>query len=144
MSTWMGLSLVSIFLALSGLHFYWGFGGTYGLSAAVPQAEDGTPLIKPGVWSCFLVGLGLLSMGAFVLIKLGWFDLNVPVWILRYGLTGIGFLFIVRAIGDFKIVGFFANHKTLKSTPFARMDKKYYSPLCVLISLLAWGLELLG
>ncbi len=40
-------------------------------------------------------------------------------------------LFLMRAVGDFNAVGFF---KKIRSTAFAAYDTKYFSPLCVYLS----------
>jgi hypothetical protein len=63
-------------------------------------------------------------------------DLDLPVWldILRkYGIWAIIVIFLVRAIGDFRYVGFF---KKYRNTKFGKNDTKYYSPLCLLIGIL--------
>ena len=55
--------------------------------------------------------------------------------ILIYGNLAIGIVMLVRAVGDFKYVGFF---KKIEGTIFAQNDTRYYSPLCLLISLNAF------
>jgi hypothetical protein len=42
-------------------------------------------------------------------------------------------LFILRAIGDFKYLGFF---KKIKNTKFGQNDTKYFAPLCLIIGIL--------
>jgi hypothetical protein len=44
-------------------------------------------------------------------------------------------LFFIRAIGDFKLIGLF---KRIHDTGFAWWDTRVYSPLCLLISILAF------
>ncbi|MEJ7692425.1 DUF3995 domain-containing protein [Daejeonella sp.] len=126
----VSLILFSIFLGLSLLHFYWGTGRKGGFSASLPSREDGTLVLNPKIIDCFIVGTGLLAFAVFSLTRGGLLYLEVPNWILEYGLSIIAFVFAVRAFGDFKYVGFF---KTIKNTTFGRMDTKYYSPLCLLI-----------
>ncbi|TKI67695.1 DUF3995 domain-containing protein [Lysinibacillus mangiferihumi] len=48
------------------------------------------------------------------------------------GCTVCAVIFLIRAIGDFKYVGFF---KKIKHSQFARNDTWLYSPLCLFISL---------
>ena len=43
-------------------------------------------------------------------------------------------VFALRAVGDFRCVGFF---KRVKDTPFAVWDSRLFSPLCGILSLLA-------
>jgi catechol 2,3-dioxygenase-like lactoylglutathione lyase family enzyme len=41
-------------------------------------------------------------------------------------------VFLLRAVGDFRLVGFF---KRVRGTPFARWDTRLFSPLCVALGL---------
>ena len=43
-------------------------------------------------------------------------------------------LFFLRAIGEFRYVGFF---KRVRDTAFAKADTRFYSPLCVFIAVLS-------
>ncbi|MBK7465824.1 MAG: DUF3995 domain-containing protein [Saprospiraceae bacterium] len=55
-------------------------------------------------------------------------------FLMKYSLSFIAILFIVRAIGDFQYVGFF---KKIKHSLFAEYDTNYFSPLCLIIGILA-------
>ncbi|MBF7092491.1 DUF3995 domain-containing protein [Flavobacterium sp. ALJ2] len=139
MQTTIGLILVLIFIFLAGIHIYWGFGGKWGNDAAIPTTENNEKVINPKLKECMVVAIGLLSLSVIVLIKSKIIIVNLPSWLQEYGLWIITILFMVRAIGEFKYVGFF---KKVKTTKFAQMDTKYFSPLCLLISLLATTLAL--
>jgi hypothetical protein len=52
----------------------------------------------------------------------------------RYGSWFIPVVFLLRAVGEFRYVGFF---KKIKNTSFAKMDSQYYSPLCLAVGVLA-------
>jgi hypothetical protein len=134
-----------IFLAISGLHFYWAIGAILGKKmvgalAVLPEME-GKPLFVPGAFATFIVAFGLFlfakisSFGLIDVISFKYFSPIIP-----YGNLAIFLIFMLRAIGDFRYVGFFKKNKTSK---FAINDSKYYSPLCLLISILAfiiyWG-----
>lgn len=80
-----------------------------------------------------MVAIGLLVFGLFVLQKGGLLNFTIPAWLDTYGLWIMAGIFIVRAIGDFKYVGFF---KRIKHTTFGQMDTKYYSPVCLIIGIL--------
>ncbi len=134
-----GIFLSFIFLFLSGLHFYWGLGGKWGVNAAIPTKENTEKVLTPKLFDCFAVAFGLLGFGIFVLIKSELILYELPAWLAHYGLWAISFLFILRAIGEFKYVGFF---KKIRTTLFAQMDTKYYSPLCLLIGFLGILIEL--
>ncbi len=123
------------------IHFYWGFGGKTALLSTIPTDQNNKPIIKPGPVDCFIVALGLLAFAVFILIKAGTIPVHLPNWLFNYGLWAISVLFLARAVGDFKYVGIF---KKIKMTKFAQMDSKYYSPLCLFLSLLGIILELIS
>ncbi len=133
------LSLV--FFSLAVIHVYWGFGGKSGSAASIPTKENDKPVIKPGAIDCFVVAIALLSFGIFTLVKAGVILFALPTWLLDYGLWVIAAIFLLRAIGEFKYVGFF---KKIKTTQFGELDTKYYSPLCLVIGGLSIILELIN
>ena len=138
----IAIILIAIFLFLSGLHVYWGFGGKWGNGAVIPTKDDNTKVMIPGPLPTFIVALGLLSFGAVVFLSITELDFKT-VFLLEivhnYGLWVIASIFILRAIGDFNYVGFF---KKNKKTKFGFNDTKYYSPLCLTIGILTLILEL--
>ena len=85
----------------------------------------------PSVFATLTVAFGLLVMSLLHLEKVQIISLPIPAWINTYGLKIIAGIFLLRAIGDFRYVGFF---KKTKATKFADLDTKYYSPLCILLS----------
>ncbi|MGX1929522.1 DUF3995 domain-containing protein [Flagellimonas sp. 2504JD4-2] len=129
------LSIVLITLAL--LHFFWALFGIKEPEAVVPTAEGSNKVKTPGKLMAVLVGIILLGF-AFVFINKVANYVNYP-W-LKYVSFGIGVVFIVRALGDFKYVGFF---KTAKNSKFSALDTRYYSPLCLLMGILVLLLELM-
>jgi hypothetical protein len=134
-------SLLSvIFFSLALIHIYWAFGGKGGSAATVPTKANNKLIIKPGLFDCLVVALALLSFGAFVLIKAGILLFGLPAWLMNSGLWVIASLFLLRAIGEFKYIGFF---KKIKNTKFGQMDTRYYSPLSLLIGVLGIVFELL-
>jgi hypothetical protein len=119
-----------IFLIIAGFHFYWAFGGKFGSQAVVPAIE-GKSVFQPSVLATIIVALAML-VGAF----LSWTPNDkTDDKILIYGNLAIGIVFFIRAIGDFKYVGFF---KKIKGTLFAENDSRYYSPLCLVVSGIAF------
>lgn len=129
----IGWTLILVFLFLSFVHFYWGLGGKWGSTAVIPITEKGEKTFNPGLVACFLVGFALLAVAAFIVIKLGYYALPLPKFILNYGLLLLASVFLLRTIGDFKYVGLF---KRIKNTAFAENDTRFFSPLCVCIALL--------
>lgn len=142
MTTIIVIILITIFLFLSGLHIYWGFGGKWGNGAVIPTKNDNIKVMMPGIVPTFIVALGLLGFGLVVSMNVVELDFKLPVWldvVNKYGLWLIASIFILRAIGEFNYVGFF---KKYKQTKFGQNDTKYYSPLCLTIGILTLILEL--
>ena len=132
--------LCAVLAALALLHFYWAVGGRLALQGAVPSA-DGRPLFEPGPWASLAVGVALASAAVLCALRGGLVALEVPPALLRLGTLALVLTFAARAIGDFRYVGFF---KRVRGTAFARRDSLLYSPLCVLIAVLAAALAALA
>jgi hypothetical protein len=124
-----------ILLAISGIHFFWAFGGRWGADAAIPTSQDGKKVLSPDIFATLVVAFGILAMALLHLEKVQNLSLPIPAWINAYGLKIIAGIFLLRAIGDFRYVGFF---KKIKETKFADLDTKYYSPLCLVLSINAF------
>lgn len=140
MKTAIAILLFIVFLFLSLLHFYWSFGGRWGVKGVFPTRDDSIPTKNPGPIPTFIVALGLLGFGFIVLSKYKVINVSMPAWLAQFGPWIIAVIFIVRAIGDFNYIGFF---KKYKQTKFGQNDTKYYSPLSLAIGILLLILELL-
>ncbi|MFM2363103.1 MAG: hypothetical protein RLZZ316_2005 [Bacteroidota bacterium] len=133
MTTLLSVTLFFVFLFLSLLHMYWGLGGRWGSAAVIPVKENGTAHFKPGKLPTFIVAMALLAIGVYYLITVKLIPIRLPAWLQQYGLWLLAGIFLLRAIGDFYYVGFF---KKIRHTAFGKNDTLYYSPLCLVISLL--------
>ena len=122
------LALVLVFLG--AIHFYWAFGGRWGFENALPTDKEGRRVLNPKKFDCAIVGAGLSLFALFYLVKANVLIVVLPNWIGNYAGWIIAAIFLVRAIGDFKYIGFF---KKVKKTKFATYDSKYYSPLTFLL-----------
>lgn len=123
-----------LFLSLSALHVYWALGGKWGLSVSIPKHPEGDQTFHPGIVSTLIVALGLAGFAAITFANSAFIHLPFEPATIRYATYGIAGIFILRAIGDGKYVGF---TKRVKHTDFASYDDKYFSPLCVGISVLS-------
>lgn len=120
---------IAIFIFLSVLHVYWAIGGRWGTKAVIPADSNGRPLFKPSGAGTVTVAIILFL---FAVLDLAYIDTSLPV--LKYlpqGILLVGILFLARAIGDFRYIGFSKRHKR---GAFAKMDYIFYSPLCLFIS----------
>jgi hypothetical protein len=157
---WLTTLVVTTLLLICAMHVYWAAGGRMGSYAAVPDWPQAPRLVTPdpsaeahatpnsspgpaaaraftpGPGMTLLVALALAVAAALVAWR-GGFILPVS----RHGLlsaaiVAMALIFLARAVGDFRLVGFF---KDDCPSLFARMDTWLYSPLCVALgtSLLA-------
>src|ERR1700755_1118833 len=128
----LGILLAVIFAVISLFHLYWAAGGAFGSSVAVPTvaapSRGYTRVFKPSAGGTILVALAFLLAIAVVLGRLGFLGDNIPHRIYRWGTWAIALIFFLRAIGEFRLVGFF---KRVSDTPFAHWDTWLFSPLCL-------------
>jgi len=129
----LSILLSTIFFILGIIHLNWVVGGKFGFAESLPTKETGERVLNPKKIDSAIVGIGLITFGMFYLLKADLIDFNQPVWILKYGSWIIPSIFILRAIGEFKYIGFF---KKVKKTEFGKLDTKFFSPLCLTIGIL--------
>ena len=123
--------LAVVFLGLSGLHVYWALKGTAGASTAIPEV-GGKPLFVPRRAGTLAVAV-LLAACAVVAVLLGVNEMSPNVLTaLRIAAGAIGAGLVLRAIGEFRYVGFF---KRVRGSAFAGYDTLLYSPFCLLAGL---------
>ncbi|MFI5181915.1 MAG: DUF3995 domain-containing protein [Thermoanaerobaculia bacterium] len=123
--------LASTLVFLGGLHVYWALGGRWGKAAAIPQV-GGQPAFTPSRLMTLLVALALFG-AAFIAVIRGYFLLSsFPGSPAHWTCIALGLLFLLRAIGEFRLVGFF---KRVRGTPFATLDTRLFSPLSLLIAI---------
>lgn len=124
-----------VFLSLAAIHIYWLFGGQWALNATVPTDSNGRKLFRPGKLATLAVALGLTFFAMLNMAFAGWIDTGFEPRRIRYGLLAIAMIFLLRAIGDFRYIGF---AKRFRRSPFARWDTKLYSPLCLALAITHW------
>lgn len=121
----------------AGFHLHWAFGGRRCFGVSLPQSPDGQPVLRQllRLWrpSAFLVALGLMLLGAFVVAKALPLAHRIDPDLLDLALLATGSAFVARAIVPNRYVGFF---KTLRTTRWARYDTRLYSPLFLILGVL--------
>ena len=118
------------FVVLAVLHIYWALGGEIDIRKVIPVVE-GKPVFTPGVLGTFIVA-GVLICFAMVALALGFYDtmpVNYQVYLKIIGFA-VGAVLVLRAIGEFRYVGFF---KRVRGSDFATYDNWFYSPFCLLV-----------
>lgn len=130
----VGYITAVIFVLLSLLHAYWALGGNWALDVMLPAEEgNSAPIGKPPTIIIWIVSFLLFLAMLIVLGKMGLWGKSFPRWIFTWGIWGLSVVFLLRSIGDFNHIGF---SKKVKNTKFAYLDTWFFTPLCLLISIL--------
>jgi hypothetical protein len=116
---------VLVLVAASVLHIYWASGGRWLFEKAIPTG--GSTSFTPGPLLTLAVAVALGGFAALVLAVVNDVGPASTRWLVGAGLV----VFVIRAIGDARVVGF---TKTIRGTPFAVADDLYFTPLVVLLA----------
>lgn len=137
----LGILLAVIFALLGLLHIYWAVGGRPASGALIPSV-NGVAAFNPSPQATAMVAAALFAAMLVMLGCLGWFGEAIPTSLFRVMTFVVSLVFLLRSIGDFRLVGFF---KPATDSAFASLDTWLYSPLCLFISaaafFVAWRAE---
>ena len=121
----LAAGLSAIFVVLSALHVFWAAGGRAGGAAAIPR-QGGEALFTPSPLATLAVAVALAAAAATVAAASGWFGARGPTRVGRVLTAVLAVIFLARAVGDFRYVGFFKRvenedyfDRTTKFTPFS-------------------------
>lgn len=118
-----------VMFMLSAIHLYWLSGGRKGAAAAIPS-QGTAALFQPTRIATGVVAAAL-GLAGWIALELGAVErVLLPGWLYPYAGGFLAGVFLIRAIGDFRWVGFL---KSRRGTLFARWDTLLYSPLCLII-----------
>jgi hypothetical protein len=131
LTTILAFLLIAVFLTLSLWHVYWLLGGLVGRDAAIPEV-DGKPVFQPSVVATFIVAVALALCALLIAATAGLVSLPLSQTVLAWLTRALAGVLLLRAIGDFRLVGFF---KRIRDTRFARFDTAVYSPLSLLLAI---------
>lgn len=126
------------FIFLAGLHLYWAAGREAFAAEVLPMHPNGTFLFQPGPISTIVVAFILLGFAFITIGNSGVTDHLLERKYIHFGTLSIAAIFLVRALGDFKYIGFF---KRIKGTAFARKDTVLYSPFSLLIAVISFSIN---
>jgi len=139
MTNILAIVIVAVFVVLALAHVYWALGGRIAWLAAIPEV-GGRPTFTPSAALTFLVAAALLACAGLVAGTARILAVPVSPGVLNWLAFALALLLLLRAVGDFRLVGFF---KRIRGTSFARWDTIVYSPLCLALSLgvftVAWS-----
>jgi hypothetical protein len=130
-------ALVAALAVLSAWHVYWLAGGEVGLRTAIPEI-DGVQAFQPSAWATVAVAFALALSALLIAATAGIVQLGISRALLMWGTRALALVFVLRALGDFRLVGFF---KRIRGTRFADLDTWVYSPFCVLLAFAAFAVS---
>jgi hypothetical protein len=133
MTRLVALLMAAILSALGLVHIYWALGGRSGSGSAVPELS-GRPAFEPSRPGTLAVAIALFA-AALLIATAGRLlvDPLAPPTV-RLLTFCLGAVFLARAVGDFRLVGFF---KRVQGSRFARLDTLVYAPLCLILGIAA-------
>lgn len=131
LSITIAVALIAVFACLSLVHVYWLCGGRVGRLAAIPEM-DGKPIFHPSAWATLVVAIGLVLCALLIAATAGVLTLPLSHAVLSWLTRALSVVLLLRAIGDFRFVGFF---KRTRNSRFARLDTAVYSPLCLALAI---------
>ncbi|MBI1187416.1 MAG: DUF3995 domain-containing protein [Alphaproteobacteria bacterium] len=131
----MATALVIILLTLAALHLYWGLGGRWPgrdeeslVAMVVGRTRSGR---MPSLQASALVAFGLAFGAWLVAADRGGLSLGAPFSLVNAGYFLMALVFAVRGMITYAFPAVFAY---AKGTPFERLNRLYYSPLCLFIA----------
>jgi hypothetical protein len=127
----LGIFVALLLLAIGLLHGYWAFGGRWASRVVIPEI-GGRLAFQPPVAATVAVAFALFTAAALVSGQLGLWGNHFPSWVFRVATWVMGAVFLIRAIGDFRLVGLF---KKVCDTRFASWDTRLFTPRCLFMGL---------
>lgn len=128
----LALAVASVTAAIALLHVYWGFGGVWpardtGASSKASAGSEHRPRTPP---AASFLGAAYLGYTAVVALVLGGLIKSpFPFFLLGPSALTITFLFLLRGGAGYTS----AWRRLMPDEPFARFDRLFYSPLCLLL-----------
>jgi hypothetical protein len=124
--------------SLALVHVYWAAGGRRGMASVIPT-ESGRRVLNPSPFTTLVVAAALAVAAALTIGATGALHEIAPSWFVRTGLGVLAGVFLLRAVGDFRLIGF---TKRVRDTAFARLDTMVFAPLSAALGIacgvLAW------
>jgi len=128
----VGVSCILFVIAL--VHAYWAFGGSWPASerAELPRTVVGTEDSGMPPQGITLVVACLIAVAACVpLIWVRLLPSPVPSSLVALALWGLVLIFLSRGLITY--TGFAARYSTVE--PFVGLNRRYYSPLCLILGI---------
>lgn len=131
--TALAFALSTVVYLITALHVYWGIGGVWPGKDAASCARTIAGFrgvdTMPSPFACFAVAACLILVTLWPLALVGVFATPFPKDGLAASALTISIVFFARGIAGFTP----AWRRRTPEMPFARLDRQYYSPLCLII-----------
>ena len=131
--TLLAATIAIVLIAIAALHAYWGFGGVWpGRDAADCARRVGGfrgARQMPGPLPSFAVAAALLAAAALVVLEGDLVAVPVPAGLISFATLCAALVFFGRGVAGFTP----AWRRLTPEQPFATLDVRYYSPLCLAI-----------
>ncbi len=129
----LAFSIFAILAVVSLIHFYWALGGLWPGTDPKSLANTviGVPNMErlPPASVTIVVSVAILAAALWPLMWRGLIDLPLPQFLVWLGMWVLIVVFVGRGI-----VGFMPFFKKSNSAqPFANLNARYFSPLCLLL-----------
>ncbi len=129
-ATLLAAMAACILVLAAVVHMYWALGGSVGIAVSSPRTPKRS-LFHVSPVMMLLVALALVLAANLMLTRLGLATARLPAWGTRMACVVLAVAFLVRAIGDFRYIGFF---KRVGGSRFARLDSIVYSPVSLFLA----------
>jgi hypothetical protein len=130
----LAIALSTAIYAFAALHAAWGLGSHWPAASAEALARSavGTPGIRrmPRPASCLAVAALLAGIASWPLFAAGLLPAPWPRWLTLLAGAGIVATLLARGIAGYTQ----AWRRRFPEQPFAALDRRYYSPLCLALS----------
>jgi hypothetical protein len=133
MIDWLAIALFVVLLTIADLHAAWGFGWWWPSDSEAGLAK--TVVGKPGITSmpslvaCLVVAALLAAASLWPLFATGLFPSRWPAWLTQLAGVALALVFVGRGVAGYLP----AWRKRFSEQPFAGLDRRLYSPLCLAI-----------
>ena len=133
MMTYLAVAGAALFTVIALIHYTWAATGRVP-PAVIPTRRDGSPLFEPKRIESAVVATVLLVAALLLLQRGGVGPILVPKLLRVLGSGLVSVVMLMRGLGDFAYVGLF---KRERYSLFGRMDTRYYTPLVLVLGVIA-------
>ncbi|MEP4770420.1 MAG: DUF3995 domain-containing protein [Roseibium sp.] len=133
----LACTLFGILTLVSGVHLYWGFGGLWPAKSELELARTvvGANGIEtmPSAPLTIVVAVLIFAAGVFPVASANLLPMPtfIPSVLVFFGMIALTAIFLLRGLIGF--TPYFA--KMNAEEPFRTLDRKYFSPLCLIIGI---------